>query len=135
MILRGRGEAVKTTERPVGSQLAMRVAARAIGGSAAAVWLLALLASLLYDGATSFNLEGATLGVMVLVAAAGVGAGFRDEERGGLISAAGGLGLIVFALATAGHNHLLAAAVSGGPFLAAGLLFVLLAHKERSNVR
>jgi hypothetical protein len=39
----------------------------------------------------------------------------------------------VFALATAGHNHWLAALVSGGPFIFAGAMFVLAARFEETG--
>ena len=39
----------------------------------------------------------------------------------------------VFALATAGHNHWLAALVSGGPFIFAGAMFVLAARLEETG--
>jgi hypothetical protein len=49
----------------------------------------------------------------------------RYERWGGTAAVVTGTVFSLFAISTAGHNHWVAALVSGGPFIAAGLLFLL----------
>jgi hypothetical protein len=70
---------------------------------------------------------GEAVGIVVLVAvnAVAVGLGWWRPRFGGRLGVVGGSAFVVFALLTAGRNHLPAASVSGLPFLVAGLLVLL----------
>jgi len=112
----------------------VRRIARGIGTLAAVFWPLALLASAIAEtlgGALAGAREGAMLAALVIVAVVGVVIAWRREAIGGAIAVIAGVALCIFAYVTAGFNQGFAMAVSGGPFLLAGVLF--LASRWRSR--
>ena len=94
-------------------------------GSLAAVWWLFIGVAETISPHSPRSAEGAILGALVTCAVLGVLAAWWKERIGGLVLVLAGSALCVFAYLTAGHNKLLAVLVSGGPFLAAGILFLL----------
>ncbi len=104
----------------------LRWLARGLGTLAAAFWLFSLIASGLGDAISRvpLTLEGAVLGALVIVAVVGVALAWWREEIGGTIMVIKGIDLCIFAYVTAGHSKGFAMAVSGGPFLLAGILFL-----------
>ena len=107
----------------------MPIAARGLGSLAAAFWLATLLvgalASVLSGEPPDAPALGAILMVLVVAASAGVGVGWRRERLGGVVTLASALALATFAYVTAGRNKWLAVSISAGPFLLAGLLFLV----------
>ena len=112
----------------------VRLAARIVGVMGAVLWLVPLVAGL---GTTEANQDvdddafWESVGVFVLAIAniGGVALAFFREQVGGGWLLGSGVLFSVFAIVTAGRNHWLAALVSGGPFLAAGVLFLLAAAR------
>ncbi len=103
-----------------------RWSARVIGFLGVLMWTFALVANTMAgEGEDGVTAEGVALAIL----AAGNTLAFlvanRYQHVGGLLSVFTGVAFSAFAMATAGHNHLLAALVSGGPFIAAGVLFML----------
>lgn len=116
-----------TRNQPAGDFAWIRWIARILGSLAAVFWVLALGSSLIYElttGIFQISVEGATLGALVAVSALGVALAWRWEKIGGALLTISGVALAVFAWITAGHNRLFAVAISGLPFLIAGLLFL-----------
>ena len=110
----------------------LRGTARALGLAQSTLWSFLVVAggiASLVDGDEEFTWESGALLALVLAAVAGVAVSFRNELMGGRIVIVAGAGLCVFALISAGHNHLLAMMVSGVPFLVTGGLFWLLAAR------
>jgi len=111
--------------------LVMRWTARVLGTLVGGVYLFVLIVSA-FDGSEPLTLEGAILGVLILVAVLGVVMVWWRERQGATILVADGLALGVFALLTAGRNRGLAVLVSGAPFIFAGLL-LLASRKIRED--
>lgn len=112
----------------------MHWVARGIGTLAAVFWPLALLASAIGEmigGEFERSLEGAMLAALVIVAVVGVIIAWRREVIGGAIAVIAGVALCIFAYVTAGFNQGFAMAVSGGPFLLAGALFLASGWRSR----
>lgn len=109
----------------------MTSAGRIVGGLAGAFWVLALAAGLFGEGAgegtttgEASDVESAGIVVLVVLNVASVAIAFGRERLGGTFLVVAGSAFSFYALASAGHNHVLAMLVSGGPFLASGLLFL-----------
>lgn len=104
------------------------MAARGVGSLAAAFWLVTLVASglsvVLSGEPPEAPALGATLTVLVVAASIAVGVGWWRERSGGTVLLVSTVALAVFAHVTAGHNKLLAMAMSAGPFLFAAILFL-----------
>lgn len=105
----------------------LRWFARGIGTLAAAFWVFSLIASGIGDALSGnpLTLEGAVLATLVIIAVVGVAIAWRRERIGGMVTVVAAVALCVFAYITAGHNRGYAMAVSGGPFLLAGILFLV----------
>jgi hypothetical protein len=98
-----------------------------IGTATAVFWSLTLILSAIGEAAQGvlwWSLEGALLAALVITSSVGVAIAWRRARLGGGVVAVGGLALCIFAFVTAGFNKGLAMAVSGGPFLVAGALFL-----------
>jgi hypothetical protein len=127
---------------PSGSRArALTIAARIIGSLAAGGWVFVLIAGALGGGADEYDVDdesvvvetvgiisGAVLNVSAVVVA------WRNPRVGGALTVAAGLLFVGFALWSAGRNQALAAAVSGGPFVLAGVLFLAADRAARRGV-
>jgi hypothetical protein len=108
----------------------LRWTARCIGVAAALVWLVPLVGAVFDSESEDDASPVEAVGVVGLALAnvVAVAISLRREGLGGRILLVTGTLFCLFALATAGRNHAFAAAVSGGPFVLTGGLFVLAAR-------
>lgn len=103
-----------------------RWSARIIGAIGALMWTLVFVGqAFVGPNEEDAGVVAFMLAVLVVMNIVSFLAALRYERWGGTAAIVAGAALSLFAIATAGHNHILAAIVSGGPFLTAGLLFVL----------
>jgi hypothetical protein len=111
-----------------------RWSARIIGGFGVLMWASALIAQTFVEPIReSVDPEAIVLAILVVVNVAAFVVALRNERRGGIATLIAGSAFSVFALATAGHNHWLAALVSGGPFVFAGAMFLLAARFDEAG--
>ena len=94
---------------------------RLIGGLGALMWTLALTAHTIaeYEEVTDPTFESVGILVLVVANVASYLLALRWERPWAWVLMAVSALFVGFAVITAGRNHLLAAAVSGGPFLVA----------------
>lgn len=105
---------------------ASRWSARLIGGVGVLMWAFSLIAHTLAGSEDeAIGAEGAAIATLAAVNAVAFIVANRYERWGGAAVVVTGTVFGLFAIATAGHNHWVAALVSGGPFMAAGFLFLL----------
>ena len=101
----------------------LRWLGRGTGSLVAGFWLFIAVVGAV-GGAEPWTLESSILTGLIVCSVAGVAVAWWREGLGGtlllVIAAAYGL----FAYFAAGHNKGMAVAVSGGPFLVVGLLFL-----------
>jgi prepilin signal peptidase PulO-like enzyme (type II secretory pathway) len=111
------------------------LAARVLGGLAAAMWLLPLVGSLVTGDHTDEGTLAESVGVAVLAGAniVGVLVAFRHPRIGGRLLLVSGVLFSLFALVTAGRNEAFAAAVSGGPFIVSGALFSVASRDDAGS--
>lgn len=107
--------------------------ARVIGLTASLMWVTMLGAHLFEEGFQPLEAEGIILGAFIVIAVIGVATAFFNEDTGGSITLVAGVALTIFAVVTAGRNHWLAVMVSGAPFMAAGILFLVSARMQRGS--
>lgn len=95
-----------------------------VGTIAGLFWFLILILHAIEDiarSATPPAVEGILLSLLILLACTSVGVSWKYIKTGGILTTVSGFALSLFAIFTAGHNHLLAALISGFPFLLAGM--------------
>jgi hypothetical protein len=111
------------------------LAARVLGGLAAAMWLLPLVGALVTGDHTDEGTLAESVGVAVLAGAniVGVLVAFRHPRTGGRLLVVSGVLFSLFALVTAGRNEAFAAAVSGGPFIVSGALFSVASRDDAGS--
>ena len=102
----------------------LRWTARTVGVIVALFWIIMIVAAAI-AGSSSLTFEGFFIAVMVIGNTAGVILSWTEERRGGIITLLFGIAFCIFALISAGRNHLLAMLVSGGPFIVVGILFLI----------
>ncbi len=102
----------------------LHLAGLVVGGAASAMWVFVLTASAVSEGAAAFGFEEAVLAVLIVVATTGVAFALADDILGGFVCVLGGVALAGFATVSAGRNEGMSIAVSAGPFLLAGVLFI-----------
>lgn len=108
-----------------------RWSGRLIGGIGVLMWTLALVAQTFVEPIEdSHDAAAAGLVALYVINVLAFAEGVRSERRGGMALLIGGAALSLFAAFTAGHDYWLAALVSGGPFIAAGALFLLATHVD-----
>jgi hypothetical protein len=106
----------------------LRIFAKTFAALAAAFWLFAIIADFivaLQKEQDPFLLEGLLLTLLVLINSVGALLAWWRAKTAAIVLILGGVALSIFAVLSAGHNHLLAVLVSGAPFLLAGLLIRL----------
>lgn len=106
-----------------------------LGTLAGVFWLASLILNAiqeLSEGVLPTSIEGTLLALLVLSASASVGFSWRNLKVGGVLTTGSGLALSIFAYFSSGHNHLIAALVSGIPFFLAGVLITFSARWKRS---
>jgi len=105
-----------------------------VGGLGVLMWTFALVAQTFVEPIEdNVTAEAVGLAVLVVINVVAFFAAVRYERRAAIVCIAAGLAFCVFAIATAGHNHWLAAAVSGGPFVYAGAMFRLAEHLDEES--
>jgi hypothetical protein len=111
----------------------MELVARTIGGFAAVLWLLPLAGALIGgDPNSDGNIaEGVGVSVLAIANIVAVAIAWRHPVLGGRLLLVTGALFCMFASVTAGRNEWLAVAVSGGPFLLSGTLFVVASQAHR----
>lgn len=101
----------------------LRWLARGIGSLAAGFWLLiALLGAV--RGSEPWTLESGILTGLIVASVIGTAVGWYRERLGGFLLVMIAIAHSTFAYFAAGHNKGLAMAVTGGPFLIVGVLFL-----------
>jgi hypothetical protein len=113
-------------------QRVIGTAARIIGGLAAAMWLAPLVGALVTGDHTEDGSLAESIGIGVLAGAniVGVVIAFRRPRIGGWLLLVSGVLFSLLALIVAGRNEVFAAAVSGGPFIVSGVLFVVASRDD-----
>jgi hypothetical protein len=117
----------------IGRRPSIERVARTIGGLAAVLWLLPL-AGALFGGDPNGDgnvAEGIGVGVLAVANIVAVAIAWRHPVLGGRLLVVTGALFCMFAFVTAGRNEWLAVAVSGGPFLLSGTLFVVASQARR----
>jgi hypothetical protein len=104
--------------------------ARLWGTLVAAFWLF-LGALIQIGGAEPWTTESAVLAVLLVAAALGVVVAWWRPGLGGATLVAVAVAHAIFAYLAAGHSKAFAMLISGGPFLVAGVLFLLCWHRSR----
>ena len=92
---------------------------------AASWWVLILIATIVSGGDSTTSdagFEGAVVGVLAMANVGATIIAVRNKLTGGRLLVITGLAFSVSAFFVAGRNQALAMAVSGGPFLVAGLM-------------
>jgi hypothetical protein len=105
--------------------------ARTIGVIVALFWIIMIIAAAIAES-SSLTFEGFFIAVMVIGNSAGVILSWTNERKGGLITLLFGISFCIFALISAGRNHLLAMLVSGGPFVLVGVLFLIVSRRTQA---
>jgi hypothetical protein len=100
----------------------LRDAARTLGAMVAVVWLLAGIGYAVLD---PWTLTSELVIVFLFFLALGVGIAWWKEGAGGIMLIVLSLAFSIFACIEANHNRVLAALLSGVPFLVVGILFVV----------
>ena len=107
-----------------------RVAGRTIGIITSAGWSIVFIASIIsgpdaqLDEESSWY-EGTILVAMVVLNAAALASTFVKESLGSRILIITAIAFGAAAIWMAGHNHLLAAGIAGGPYLVSGVLIAI----------
>jgi hypothetical protein len=110
----------------------IRWTARILASLVTLFWLLAGILSGLNE-MEPLNLESAIMTLLILSSTAFVVIAWFRERLGGLLLLLVGVGHSVFALLVAGHNHAMAVAISGLPYLIFGAMFLLSArHSDKA---
>ncbi len=111
----------------IGRRPSIELVARTIGVLAAVLWLLPLAGVLIGGDPNSDGnvAEGLGVGAFAMANIVAVAIAWRHPVLGGRLLVVTGALFCVFAFVTAGRNEWLAVAVSGGPFLLSGTLFVV----------
>ena len=107
----------------------LRWIGRGLGALATAWWLLMGIGEIVSPHAP-MSLEGVVLAVLMGVAMLGFLIAWWREGIGGGILIGSGITLAIFAYITAGRNRGMAAGVASGPFLLAGVLFLILRGRK-----
>ncbi len=103
----------------------IRWAARVIGITAGAYWVIGLIVGSIAEFGTPVPIEGFILAGLITINAAGVIIAWWKEKIGGIIIVAAAASLCTFSYIEAGHNKILAMLFSGFPFLVSGILFLI----------
>ncbi|MBU4482790.1 MAG: hypothetical protein L6416_07225 [Candidatus Omnitrophica bacterium] len=103
----------------------IRWAARVIGITAGAFWVISLIASSIAEFGTPVPIEGFILAGLVAINVIGIITAWWKEKIGGIIIVTAAVALCTFSYIEAGHNKILALLISGFPFLISGILFII----------
>jgi hypothetical protein len=102
----------------------LRWTARILSTLITLYWLVIGILSGLKESAP-LNLESAIMALLILASAVFVLIAWFRERLGGLLLLLVGTAHSIFALFAAGHNHAMAIAISGLPYLILGGMFIL----------
>jgi hypothetical protein len=106
----------------------MRWMARGLGSLVALLWVFIGIAEVAFPHtppSPEASLQGTILGGLGITAVLGVLIAWRWERIGGTIVVIGAIALSTFGYITAGRYKVWVALFSGGPFLVAGVLFLV----------
>ena len=112
----------------------VRWTARGIGSIAAAFWLIIALLYAFVDPQPLTQESMVMVGLMAVSLSSVLVAWWR-EGLGGMLLLICAIAQSVFAYIASGHHRGLAMSISGGPFLLAGILFLISWRRSRSRVR
>jgi hypothetical protein len=102
----------------------LRWFARLIGTLGAGMWMFIIIGSIV-KGLGPLDPESLFLSILILLSTFSVVVAWRREGLGGAMVLASGIAYAIFSWIAAGRNKLFAAAISGGPFILSGILFLL----------
>jgi hypothetical protein len=108
--------------------------ARIIGLAAGFLWTFVLLSGALSSGGV-YNQQLTFLFLLIVANFASVIVALWEEKIGGILLILFSAILCVFALMIAGHNKIIAASISGLPFLLSGVLFVVYSGYKKPRFR
>ena len=108
--------------------------ARIIGLAAGFLWTFVLLFGTLSSGGV-YNQQLTFLFLLIVANFASVIVALWEEKIGGILLILFSAILCVFALMIAGHNKIIAASISGLPFLLSGVLFVVYSGYKKPRFR
>ncbi len=111
----------------------LKWAGRIVGLIIAVTWVITLLISVIADWGTPIILEGIILGILAAINVSSVIVSWWYPKIGGILLIVFGTAFFIFGYITAGHNKIFAALISGFPFLASGILFVLSWWRSRKT--
>jgi len=98
--------------------------ARIIGTIIVAYWLLMGIGYGLSES-EPFTWESAVITILIIASTMSMVAAWRREKLGGIMLVIVGVAFCIFAVISAGHNHLFAVLISGVPFIIIGSLFLI----------
>lgn len=101
---------------------AWRLLARLWGTVAAGFWFFSIMAHALTEPLSEITSEGLVLGLLVITATILTATAWRWEQESGALLLLCGVAFSLFALNSAGRNHIFAMLVSGAPFILSGCL-------------
>ena len=101
----------------------LRWVVRGLGTLVAGFWVFIGILQVI-AGSDLWTVESTALAALIVAAAVAVAVGWWREGIGGLLLLIVGAAHGVFAYVAAGHNKLIAVAITGVPFLLLGLLFL-----------
>ncbi len=108
--------------------------ARIIGLAAGFLWTFVLLSGALSSGGV-YNQQLTFLFLLIVANFASVIVALWEEKIGGILLILFSAILCIFALMIAGHNKIIAASISGLPFLLSGVLFVVYSGYKKPRFR
>jgi hypothetical protein len=97
---------------------------RIIGSAASIFWFSSLFLHAIF-GEEDLSLEGFLLTILIFLNITGIVIAYRNEKAGSFTIIISSLALSIFAYISAGRNEAFAIAVSGLPFLIAGILLFI----------
>jgi drug/metabolite transporter superfamily protein YnfA len=115
-----------------------RVFARTLGTSVAVIWAFMVIGGTIEEIITSTQpvklvSESLTLLLLTVIAILGVIIAWRREKAGGIVTIIGAISIMIFAYYTSLSNKVRVMLVTGGPFIVAGILFLLSMGKSNKN--
>lgn len=108
----------------MGKSKALLLTGEIIGTIASVFWIVVLVLSA-FTESEPVTWEGVLLFLLVAGASTGIAISYRRLRMGTHVVLTFAFLLGIFAIASAGHNHWLAVLISAGPFIVAGVLFLL----------
>ncbi|NIS81173.1 MAG: hypothetical protein GTO14_13430 [Anaerolineales bacterium] len=122
----------KTLDRNDKSSTWMRWFGLVIGSLAVGFWMFIVIGSMI-QGPGPLDTESTILTLLILLSTFSVIVAWWHVRLGGRLVLASGLAHAIFALIISSQNQLLAASVSGGPFILSGILLLLSRQRRKES--